>query len=130
MYAKTTHYKTFWMVVEKKDSIEMLDFLCHATKNIWVIDVLFSLHSNQGCNPRLFLLSSILISAWVHDISWSVEIKLKMRQTVTYFAESCNYTKWGWTLTAIDYHILQERIKIAYVKEHRIKLIKWNKDWP
>ena len=38
------------MVVEKKDSIEMLDFLCHATKNIRVIDVLFSLHSNQGCN--------------------------------------------------------------------------------
>ena len=37
------------MVVEKKDSIEMLDFLCHATKNIRVIDVLFSLHSNQGC---------------------------------------------------------------------------------
>ena len=76
------------MDVEKKDSIEMLDFLCHATKNIWVIDVLFSLHSNQGCtnmyenktrksesfklildSPRLFLLSSILISAWVHDIS-------------------------------------------------------------
>ena len=65
-----------------------------------------------------------------NDISWSVKIKLNTRLIVAYFAESCKYTKWGWTLTAIHSHILQRGIKIAYVKEHHIKHIKWNKDWP
>ena len=32
MYVETTHYKTFSMDVEKKDSIEMLDFFMPCDK--------------------------------------------------------------------------------------------------